>query len=350
MPTSIDLRSDTVTRPTPAMRQAMAAAEVGDDVLGDDPTVLALQERIAAIMGKPAACFVPTGTMANQTAIRAHTEPGDEIIAHRDSHIIHYETGSPAALSGVMIHGLDGERGQFDADDVTDALRPRNAHHPWSKLLVVENTHNRGGGSVWPLDRVERVTRAARDAGLKTHLDGARLWNACAATGVDPAQYARCFDTVSCCFSKGLGAPAGSAVCGDAPTIARVHRFRKMFGGAMRQSGVLAAACLHALDHHRDRLSDDHRRARRLADGVSSIDGLRVAERVETNMVFIQIDPRLGSAAQFAAALAARGVRMLPNRPTVLRAVCHLDVDDGMIDHAVRALAELAVDRVTVSA
>ncbi len=339
---AVDLRSDTVTRPTAAMRRAMSEAEVGDDVLGDDPTVLALQDEIARTMGKEAACFVPSGTMANQTAIRAHTEPGDEIIAHKDSHIIHYETGSPAALSGVMVHGLDGELGQFDAEDVRSAVRARNAHHPWSKLLIVENTQNRGGGSVWPMDRVEAVTDAAREAGLKTHLDGARIWNACVASGIAASAYAKHFDTVSCCFSKGLGAPAGSAVCGDARTIARVHRFRKMFGGAMRQAGVLASACLHALEHHRERLADDHRRAQTLAQGVSAIPGLSVRYPVQTNMVFIELQSGLGTAAAMSERLAAIGVRMLPNQPQVLRAVCHLDVDDASIERALEALERCA--------
>lgn len=338
----IDLRSDTVTRPTPAMREAMSRAEVGDDVLGDDPTVIALQERVAGIMGKQAACFVPSGTMANQTAIRAHTEPGDEVIAHGDSHIIHYETGAPAALSGVMVRPLGGERGLFDEDDVVHAVRADNAHSPVSRLLVVENTHNRGGGSIWPLAQVERVTGAARRAGLRTHLDGARLWNACAATGHRPADYARHFDTISCCFSKGLGAPAGSAVCGDSKSIARVHRFRKMFGGAMRQSGVLAAAALHALGHHVERLRDDHANAKRLATGVSEIAGLSLALPVETNMVFFDLDPRLGPAAEFCAALRGRGVWALPTAPRRIRMVCHLDVSGAMIDRALGAIREAA--------
>lgn len=342
MPPTIDLRSDTVSRPTPAMRQVMAQAEVGDDVLGDDPTVLNLQSHVARIMGKPAACFVPSGTMANQVAIRAHTEPGDELLAHRDSHIIHYETGAPAALSGVMIAPLDGPDGQFDADDVRAAVRPRSSHFACSKLLVVENTHNRGGGSIWPLDKIARVTAVARELGLHTHLDGARIWNACATTGIDPAEYARHFDSVYCCFSKGLGAPAGSAVCGNPDFIARVHRFRKMFGGAMRQAGILAAACRYALDHHRARLTDDHRNARALAAGASSINGLSVINPVESNMVFIRIDPRLGTAADFARSLEVHAVRALPNRPDVLRAVCHIDVDADMISRAIEALRACA--------
>jgi len=333
--TMVDLRSNTVTRPTPAMRTAMANAEVGDDVLGDDPTVNRLQQRIAEIMGKPAACFVPSGSMANQTAIRAHTEPGDEVIAHKDSHIIHYETGAPAALSGCMIRPLDGHAGLFDAADVDAAVRPANAHSPTSKLLVVENTHNRGGGSVWSLEQVRRVTQSARQHGLKLHLDGARLWNACAATGHSPSEYAAHFDTVSCCFSKGLGAPVGSAVCGSIETISRVHRFRKMFGGAMRQAGVLAAAALHALDHHRERLIDDHAHARLFADGLASIPGLSIPLAVETNMVFIDIDRKRGTAAALCESLRARGVLLLPTAPQRVRAVCHLDVTGPMIERAI---------------
>lgn len=338
-PPPIDLRSDTVTRPTPEMRRAMATAEVGDDVLGDDPTVIRLQEAVAQIMGKPAACFVPSGSMANQTAIRAQTEPGDEIIAHADSHIIHYETGAPAALSGCMIRSLDGPAGLFEAASVQTALRPSNSHFPHSALLVVENTHNRGGGSVWSLDQVASVTAAARSAGLRCHLDGARIWNACAATGHTPAEYAAHFDTVSCCFSKGLGAPVGSAVCGPVSIIARVHRFRKMFGGAMRQSGILAAAALYALEHHRDRLPEDHANARRLADGLARLPGITIPFKVETNMVFFDLAPRLGTAAAFAELLRDRGVWMLPTAPQRIRAVCHLDVAIAGIDRAIQTVA-----------
>lgn len=335
---TIDLRSDTVTRPTSAMRAAMAAAEVGDDVLGDDPTVLRLQSRIAEIMGKEAACFVPSGSMANQTAIRAQTEAGDEVIAHKDSHIIHYETGAPAALSGCMIRGLEGPCGLFDEGDVDEAVRAPSAHSPHSALLVIENTHNRGGGAVWSLDRVRRVAARGRSHGLRLHLDGARLWNACSATGVSPREFAAPFDTVSCCFSKGLGAPAGSAVCGDARTIARVHRFRKMFGGAMRQSGILAAGALYALEHHRERLKDDHANAAALSQEIGKIPGLKIAMPVETNMVFFDVDAGIGPAAELCKRLEKRGVRMLATGGQRVRAVCHLDVDRGMIERAVEEI------------
>jgi threonine aldolase len=342
----IDLRSDTVTRPTKDMLAAMARAELGDDVLGDDPTVIRLQERFAERLGKPAACFVPSGTMANQTSIRAHTEHGDEVIAHSDSHIIHYETGSPAALSGCMIRPLSGAKGQFDAADVEAAARPDSVHAPRSRLLVVENTQNRGGGSVWAIDKIKRVTSKGRELGLRLHLDGARLWNASIASGLNTAEYAKHFDTISCCFSKGLGSPAGSAVAGDVDTIRRVHRFRKMFGGAMRQAGILAAAALYAMDHHFDRLAEDHANARRLAEGIAHIPGLsldreQAAGGVETNIIFFDLAADLSvDAPQLCARLKAQGVLMLPPGPRRIRAVTHLDVTRDMIDQALRTIEQ----------
>lgn len=343
---AIDLRSDTVTRPTPGMREAIAHAEVGDDVLGDDPTVIRLQERIARLMGKQAAVFMPSGTMANQASIRAHTEPGDEVIAHADSHIIHYETGSPAALSGVMIRPLPGGRGVFTPADLAGAARPASSHFARSRLVIVENTFNRAGGAVWRLDEVERVTEEASRLGLRKHLDGARIWNACVASGIEPSAYARHFDTVSCCFSKGLGAPAGSAVCGDADTITRVHRFRKMFGGTMRQAGVLAAAALYALDHHVQRLADDHANARMLADAIAEFPGLVVPFSVETNMVFFDVDPAIGSAQAFCERLRSGAggspVLALPSGPQRVRAVVHLDVSRADVERAAATIAAAA--------
>jgi threonine aldolase len=347
----IDLRSDTVTRPTRAMLEAMMSAEVGDDVLGDDPTVIALEQKVAALLGKPAACFVPSGTMANQTAIRAQTEPGDEAIAHRDSHIIHYETAAVAALSGVQVCALEGPAGLFGADDVASAIRPGDNHYPRSRLLVVENTHNRGGGTVWPLDRFADVCSEARTHGLRIHLDGARLFNACVALMCRPVDYASRVDTVSVCFSKGLGAPAGSAVAGAAETIARVRRFKKMFGGAMRQSGIIAAAAIHALDHHVERLATDHANAQRLARGLVGLPGLVLDPRsVQTNMVFFELDPSRtasagalpATAVAFCASLEERGVRMIPMGPRRVRSVTHLDVGTDDIDEAVRVVREMA--------
>jgi threonine aldolase len=337
---TIDLRSDTVTRPTTDMRAAMMAAPLGDDVLGDDPTVNALEAKVAALLGKPAACFVPSGTMANQTAIRAQTEPGDEVICHGNSHIIHYESGGPAALSGVSIRPIEGPHGFFGPDDIDPLVRPENDHFGRSRLVVLENTNNRGGGSVWHVEHVAAVCARARKFGLRTHLDGARLWNACVASGNSPADYGQHFDSISVCFSKGLGTPAGSAVAADVETIKRVRRFRKMFGGAMRQSGILAGAAIYALDHHRERMKEDHASAREFGEGLARIGGLRVnAEEIRTNMVFFDLDPSLSIDAQgLVERLKARGVLVLATAPRRIRAVTHLDVAPGMIPKAIEAV------------
>jgi len=335
-----DLRSDTITLPSDAMKQAMIEAELGDDVLGDEPTVLKLQDTVATLFGKEAACFVPSGTMANQAAIRAQTQPGDEIITHRDNHIYLYESGAWAAISGCSIRLLDGDGGQFDAQGVLAAIQHEDAHYPNSSLLVVENTHNRGGGTVWSMDRLGSVTDAARQHGLRCHLDGARIWNACAASGVEPSTYAGCFDTVSACFSKGLGCPVGSIVAGDAETIHRVHRIRKLLGGTMRQSGMLAAACLHALEHNRDRLADDHRRTRRLADAIAEIPGLELGSSpVETNIVYFDVP---GCAEDFTSRLESAGIRMFSVGPRTVRAVLSLMVDDDGINRTIEVLTDLA--------
>jgi threonine aldolase len=337
----VDLRSDTVTRPTTAMWDAMRRAPLGDDVLGDEPTVAELEHRLASLLGKEAALFVPSGTMANQLAIRCHCESGDEIVAHRDSHIIHYETGAPAALSGCMIHPLDGEGGLFTPEAVLASRRSRATYAPRPRLLVVENTHNRGGGTVWSLERFHAVAQAARSLEMRVHVDGARLWNASVAAGYSPAEFARHADTVSVCFSKGLGCPVGSALAGSADLIDRARRFRKMFGGGMRQSGLLAAAALHALDHHTDRLAEDHRNAVRLATGAARIRGITLAiapEETPTNMVFLHVDPAVCTAQELSERIARRGVHALALDPQRLRLVTHLDVTAAGIDHAVEAI------------
>lgn len=339
---NIDLRSDTVTRPSEAMRRAMMEAPLGDDVLGDDPTVIALQERIAALLGKEAACFVPSGTMANQAAIRALTEPGDEIICHKDSHIIHYETGAPAVISGCMIAAAEGERGQFDIAELDRLIRPDNIHAARSRLLVIENTHNRGGGAVWPIERIAQLAARARElprGGLRCHLDGARLWNASVASGIAPREYARHFDTVSTCFSKGLGAPVGSAVAGHRTVIGRIARIRKMLGGAMRQSGILAAAALYALENNIARLAEDHRNARLLAEGLAGVRGLHVdPQSIETNIVYVDVAPEVGTAASLCDRLRASGVWVLPTAAQRFRAVTHLDVSREQIVRAVELI------------
>jgi threonine aldolase len=321
------------------MRRAMAEAEVGDDVFGEDPTVAVLEEEAAAAVGTEAALFVPSGTMANQLAIRVHTRPGDVVLAGEGAHVLLYESGAASALAGVQIQTV-GRGGLFDGADVRAAIHPPDHHYAPTRLVAVENTHNQAGGVVFPLARVRDVSAAARERGLALHLDGARLWNAVAATGVPAREWAACFDTVACCLSKGLGAPVGSLLAGDAPTIERAHRYRKMLGGGMRQAGILAAAGLHALDHHVDRLKEDHANARRLADGLARL-GLRVDPAPETNMVFFAVPDELG----FLRATRARDLLVNPVKPGFFRAVTHLDVDAKDVDEALarvgEALAEL---------
>lgn len=335
----VDLRSDTVTRPTPAMRRAMAEAEVGDDVFGDDPTINRLQERVASLLGKEEALFVPSGTMGNAVAVRSLTQPGEEILLHRESHVYLYEGGGYAAISGCSVRLLEGPGGLLDAETVRAAIRPVDDHHPRSSLLVLENTHNRGGGTVWPLERMAAVHAAAREAALRVHLDGARLMNASVAAGVAPAAYASYADTVSICFSKGLGAPVGSAVAGTREGIARAHRYRKMLGGGMRQAGILAAGALYALEHHVERLAEDHAHARRLADALAGMPGAAVdPASVETNIVYFDLDPRVGTAQSLCADLRADGVWMLDIGPQRMRAVTHLDVSAAGIERAIASL------------
>ena len=339
----VDLRSDTVTRPTAAMRAAIAAAVVGDDVFDDDPTVHALQERVASACGKERALFVPSGTMGNQLAIRSLTTPGDEVFVERDGHIFNYEAAAAAALSGVQLQPLAGPRGALDPAAVVAAVRRDVVHAPPSRLLCLENTHNRAGGAIVPLDRLARAAAAARERGMCVHLDGARLWNAVVATGVPLARWAAPFDTVTMCFSKGLGAPVGSVLAGDEEVIARARRGRKMFGGGMRQAGILAAACLFALDHHVERLADDHRRARALAERAARVPGLSADPAgTETNIVLLRVEDPAWDADLVVEALAARGVRMVAFDPRTVRAVTHLDVDDAAIERAGAALESLS--------
>ena len=342
---AIDLRSDTVTHPTSEMWDAMRHAPLGDDVLGDEPTVQRLEKMIAEILGKEAALFTPSGTMANQLAIRCVCQGGDEIITHRENHIIHYETGGPAALSGCMVLGLDGPGGIFEADQVRSSIRHTDIHHPRSRFLSVENSHNRGGGCVWTLDGFRAVADAAREHDLHVHIDGARLFNATVAAGYSPAEFARDADTINVCFSKGLGAPVGSALIGSASLIERARRFRKMFGGGMRQSGLLAAGAIHALEHHVDRLAVDHDNATRLAEGIDRIKGLRTESPVggiRTNIVFFEVDHSLGTAAEFARRMGEQGVAAIDFDPTRIRAVTHLDVDADAIERAIELIASVA--------
>jgi threonine aldolase len=335
----IDLRSDTVTRPTPAMREAMARAEVGDDVYGEDPTVNRLQERVAALLGKPAALFFPSGTMANQAALRLHTRPGDVVIAARDAHVLRAEAGAASALSGLQIRSI-GRRGVFGADELRAALHPDDVHVAPTTLLAAENTHNFAGGRVFPTELLAGAARAAREAGLALHLDGARLWNAAVALGVELRTLAAPFDTISVCLSKGLGAPVGSLVAGSDAQVGRLRRIRKMYGGGMRQAGVLAAAGLFALDQHVARLAEDHANARRLARGLAAL-GFAIEGEPETNIVMFCAaeDPPLQTAAR------ERGVLLSRAGPGRLRAVTHLDVSGADVDEALDRLKPLAPAR-----
>lgn len=335
----IDLRSDTVTEPCDKMRQAMAEAIVGDDVLGADPTVKQLEETTADILGKEAAVFMPSGTMTNQVAIRLHTQPGDEIVMEENSHTYYYESGAPAALSGVMCRLIKGDRGLITEGQLTDALRPANIHFPTTKLLILENTHNRGGGKIWPIDQLESVTNTARDAGLRTHLDGARLFNATAATGIPEKQYAKHFDTISVCFSKGLGAPVGSALAGSVETIDRARRLRKMFGGAMRQAGIIAAGALFALQNNRPKLKNDHENAKILAEGLFDLKGIEIDPKtIETNIVFFNTT---APAAELIEKMNEKGILMLALGENSIRAVTNLMVTRQMTEKTLTEIKKI---------
>ena len=338
---AIDLRSDTVTRPSAGMRRAMAEAEVGDDVYGEDPTVNRLQEVVAELLGTEAALFVPSGSMANQIAIKVHTRPGDDVIAGRGAHNFLFESGAAGAVSGVQLT-LVGEDGRFSGADVDAAYKPDNHHYAPTRLVSVENTHNMGGGLVWEREAVRDVLAAARRLGLVTHLDGARLWNAAVAQGTSERELAAGFDTVSVCLSKGLGAPVGSLVCGSRERIHAAHRARKMLGGAMRQAGILAAGGLFAIEHNRRRLADDHANARHLAGSLAATPRLRVdPARVHTNIVMIDVEPPLSAEALVARA-AARGLLFYPVGKQRIRLVTHLDVDRAACTRACEILAEVA--------
>jgi threonine aldolase len=336
----IDFRSDTVTRPTPEMRKAMFEAPVGDDVLGEDPTANALQEKAAALLGKEAVLFVASGTMGNQLSIKAHTQPGDDVIIEAGGHAMNFEGGSSAVLSSVQFSTIPGNRGVFDADQVEAAIRVEDVHYPVSRLVIIENTHNRGGGTVFPLKNILRIREVASRRGLRMHMDGARLWNACVASGISPKEYAAPFDSASVCLSKGLGCPVGSLVAGSKDFIKRVHRFRKMVGGGMRQIGFLAAAGIYALDHHIDRMEEDHRKAKKLAQGLAGIKNVIIhPEEVETNILFFDVSPAERTAHEVAAALLEKGVRVHPTAKTRIRCVAHLDVSSDDIDRALEVIA-----------
>lgn len=334
----VNLFSDTQTRPTEAMRRAMAAAEVGDEQRFEDPTVTHLQERVAELLGHESALFLPSGTMCNLIAFRLHLRPGgDEVILDRTAHPVQFEAGSPAAFSGAMVSVLDGDGAVFTPAQLEAAIRsPGNRYAPRTRLVSVEQTTNLGGGRIWPLETVKGVLEVARRHGLRAHMDGARLMNAVVASGVSAAEYAGGFDTAWVDFTKGLGAPVGAVLAGSRELMDEAWRYKQMLGGAMRQAGVIAAAALHALDHHVERLAEDHENARALAEGLAEIPGVRVdPATVDTNIVVFDVE----DAGTLLGALHERGVEMTPISPTRVRAVTHLDVDRDGIDRALTAVS-----------
>lgn len=344
----IDLRSDTVTRPTPAMRKAIAEAEVGDDVFGDDPTVHALEARTAEVLGKEAAVFVPSGTMANQIAVGVHTRPGDELLCALSSHVYVWEAGGIARNSGVTARTFEGDFGLLSLDDLRDAVRPDDVHYVRTRLVWLENTHNRGGGRVQPIESIKAIRQWAREHHLAMHLDGARLMNAVAATGIPAREWAKLFETVSICFSKGLGAPVGSALAGSAELIRHARGLRKLFGGGMRQAGVIAAGALYALENNVDRLTEDHEHARMLADAFESTEGFALESGpVETNLVWVRVDPSLGTAAEVAAYLRSRGILVAALGAQVIRACTHLDVSRDDVAYAASVIRQLEPAMIT---
>lgn len=338
----IDLRSDTVTKPSEEMRRVMSEAEVGDDVFGDDPTVNKLQEKVSAMVGKEAALFTPSGTMANTIAIMAHTQPGDEVIVERDSHTFNYEVAGAAVLGGVQLNPILGKRGILEPEQIVKEIRMPNVHMPPTKLICLENTHNKGGGTVYPLEKIRAIHELAQENKLKTHLDGARIFNASVATGISPKEYAQYFDSLMFCFSKGLGAPIGSILVGSKSFIERAHRFRKMLGGGMRQVGILAAAALYALEHNVDRLAEDHKNAKLLATEIAKIKGFQInPEHVETNIIVFDVSNSGLIVDEVLENLKSKGILMVPFGHTLVRGVTNLNVSREDIETTIQVIYDL---------
>ena len=343
------MRSDTVTKPSDAMRRAMANAEVGDDVFGDDPTVNRLQERVAELLGKESALYVPSGVMSNQLALKTHTNPGDEVIVEKDSHIFNYETAAPSLLSGIQLNPVPGVRGLMTAEAVEEAIRPDVYYMMPTRLVCLENTHNRGGGSIYPLKLIEEIKQVTVRHNLKYHLDGARLWNASVATGIKVSEYAKYFDSVSVCLSKGLGAPVGSVLAGTKEYINRARRFRKIFGGGMRQVGILAAAGLYALENNIQRLTEDHEKAKTFAKLLLESKLYEVnVDHVETNIVIFGLKPPFPKdpaekVDKFIADTKSLGVLLSAGTAGKVRAVTHLDVSMENVKKAAEILVKYRV-------
>nr|NQU94202.1 aminotransferase class I/II-fold pyridoxal phosphate-dependent enzyme [Bacteroidota bacterium] len=327
----IDLRSDTVTKPTRNMLEAMFSAEVGDDVFDEDPTIIALEAKASDLFGKEAALFCPSGTMTNQIAIKVHTQPGDEVICDETAHIYNYEGGGIAFNSGCSVRLLHGDRGRYTATDVVNNINPDNIHHPVTNLVVVENTSNRGGGSIWSLAEIARIHDVCRENGLKIHLDGARLFNALVETKGSTNDFGQLFDTVSICLSKGLGAPVGSLLIGSKDFIRQARRVRKVFGGGMRQAGYLAAAGIYALDHHIKRLKDDHSRARQIGEIMGKLPFVEEVLPIETNIVVFRLNDHMPSEA-FIKTLAENDILVVAFGKQTVRMVTHLDFDDVQLE------------------
>ena len=345
MPDVIDLRSDTVTRPTPEMRRAMAEAEVGDDVFGDDPTVNELQELCADLLGKEAGLFVPTGSMGNQVALGSLAEPGDEVVCHAAAHFLHYEGGSVASHLGLMVRPLSGDAGVIASDRVAESIRPGNEHNPKTSVVAIENTHNSAGGSIFPIDEARAIAKVCEERSVGVHLDGARLFNAQVATGTPARDWASCADTVTFCFSKGLGAPVGSMVVSSADRIAEARRLRKRLGGGMRQVGVLAAAARVALETGIDRLADDHANARTLAEGLAELHPEAVdLEAVQTNMVYLNLRPLGMTAPELSDSLKNEGILTLGFPGYSMRLVTHRDVDSSQTRRALDLMRAILGD------
>lgn len=338
----IDLRSDTVTRPSKPMLEAMMRADVGDDVFGEDPTVNRLQEKVAAMFGKEAGLFVPSGVMGNEICIKVHTEPGNEIIVDQDSHIFVYETAAPSLLSGVQMKPLQSNNGVMTVEQIQNAIRPKAYYMPKTKLICLENTHGRSGGTVFPIEEMKRIKAFAEQANIPVHLDGARIWNASIASGVSLKEYGQCADSILVCFSKGLGAPVGSMLLGTSELIERARTFRKIFGGGMRQVGVLAAAAEYALEHNFHKLKDDHAKALLLAHELSNIKSLKIdLSNVQTNIVMIDIENTGKTQSEVLNMFKAHGILCTPERSTWIRAVTHLDITMEDIRQTITILQSL---------
>lgn len=338
----VDLRSDTLTQPSAEMRDAICNAQVGDDVFGEDPTINRLQEMMTEITAKDAALFVASGTMGNQICIKTHTQPGNEIVVERHSHLFNYECGSPALLSHVQVLPINGQRGSFTIEQIKEVIRPDNVHHPQTSLICIENTHNRSGGTIFPFPELEQISKFAEENKINLHLDGARLWNASVATGIPIRSYCNLVDSVSLCFSKGLGAPVGSIIVGSHDFIEQARYYRKAFGGGMRQAGILAAAAIYAIENNIERLAEDHHRARELGDFISTLPGIEFDKAsLQTNIIIFDVKKSGLSGQQVVDHLSEKGVKMLTFAGTKMRAVIHMHISDQDIKSATMALNEV---------